>query len=212
MVRKARPPSAADEYLPRAHTLRALRAAAGSCKACPLWKPATQTVFGDGPTSARLMLIGEQPGNEEDLVGRPFVGPAGRLLDKALADAGVGRDGVYVTNVVKHFKFEPRGKRRIHSKPNAAEVDACQAWLAAELDALRPEVVVCLGATAAQALLGRDFSVTQRRGELVQTNRHLTIATWHPSAILRAPDPVSRARMRDEIVQDLAKAGARVKR
>jgi DNA polymerase len=155
------------------------------------------------------VLVGEQPGDEEDLLGRPFVGPAGRVLDQALEAAGVSRDKVYLTNAVKHFKFEPRGKRRLHSKPNAAEIHACHAWLDAELATLNPTVVVCLGATAVGALLGRAVSVTRDRGQPVEAHGRVFMATWHPSAILRAPDPKSRATMRADLVRDLASAWVR---
>ena len=171
-----------------------VRLAAAECKACDLWKTGTQTVFGEGAAPARLMLVGEQPGDKEDLAGRPFVGPAGRILDQALEEAGIDRDGVYVTNAVKHFKWEPRGKRRLHKRPNAAEITACRPWLDREIELVRPRVVVCLGATAAQALLGRAFRVTQQRGEFFpQPEGHLVTATVHPSSILRAPDPAARA-------------------
>src|SRR5215472_2802736 len=168
---------------------KSVREAAAGCQACDLWEGATQTVFGEGATTARVMLVGEQPGNEEDLAGRPFVGPAGRLLGKALDEAGISRDDAYVTNVVKHFKWEPRGKRRIHVKPNAVEIAACRPWLESELEIVRPKVLICLGATAAQALLGRQFRVTQKRGKLVESllAPHV-LATVHPSSILRAPD------------------------
>src|SRR6266550_1058214 len=142
-----------------------LRAAAKGCRACDLWRRGTQTVFGEGPPDADVMFVGEQPGNDEDLAGRPFVGPAGRILAQALDEAGIDRSRTYITNAVKHFKWEPRGKRRIHKKPNAAEINACRPWLDAEISVLKPQVIVCLGATAAQALLGRDFRVTQHRGE-----------------------------------------------
>jgi uracil-DNA glycosylase family protein len=178
---------------PPAHaSLEQLRDAACSCHGCDLYRDATQTVFGDGARDARLMLVGEQPGDQEDRAGEPFVGPAGRLLDKALAQAGIDRQDVYLTNAVKHFKFKPaqRGKRRIHQKPNRTEVVACRPWLLAELDAVQPELVVCLGATAAQALLGTAFRLTQHRGEVLdlpESNAKVT-ATVHPSAVLRAPD------------------------
>jgi len=169
--------------------LEELRATAATCTACDLYRNATQTVFGKGLTRARVMLVGEQPGDKEDLAGEPFVGPAGRLLDEALTAAGIDRDEAYVTNVVKHFKFEQRGKRRIHKKPNMSEVNACRPWLEAEIEAVQPAALVCLGATAAQALLGRAFRVTQHRGELVESElAPLVTATIHPSAILRAPD------------------------
>ncbi len=166
-----------------------LRSTAATCTACDLYRNATQTVFGKGLTRSQVMLVGEQPGDKEDLEGEPFVGPAGRLLDEALTAAGIDRDQAYVTNVVKHFKFEQRGKRRIHKKPNMAEINACRPWLDAEIEVVRPTALVCLGATAAQALLGRSFRVTQHRGEFVESDlAPLVTATIHPSAILRAPD------------------------
>ncbi|MFC0437555.1 UdgX family uracil-DNA binding protein [Kutzneria buriramensis] len=170
--------------------LTALRRAAAECQGCGLYRDATQTVFGAGPADARMVLVGEQPGDREDLAGEPFVGPAGMLLDRALGDAGIDRDEVYVTNAVKHFKFTlpARGKRRIHQKPSQGEVSACRPWLLAELDRVRPELVVCLGATAASALLGPDFRVSQRRGEIVAAQGIPAMATVHPSAVLRAPD------------------------
>jgi uracil-DNA glycosylase family protein len=170
-----------------------VRLAAAECKACDLWKTGTQTVFGEGAEKAQLMLVGEQPGDKEDLAGRPFVGPAGRILDQALEEAGIDRERVYVTNAVKHFKWEPRGKRRLHKRPNAAEITACRPWLDREIELVRPQVVVCLGATAAQALLGRTFKVTQQRGEFfAQPEGHVITATVHPSSILRAPDAATR--------------------
>jgi DNA polymerase len=188
-------------------TLEDLRAEAAGCTACDLYRHATQTVFGDGSSGVRLMLVGEQPGDREDVDGRPFVGPAGQLLDKALAEAGIDRTLVYVTNVVKHFKWTPRGKRRIHQKPNAEELAACRPWLEQEVEAVGPEVLACLGATAAQALLGRTFRVTKERGtmrELKLGSRTLTAtATVHPSSILRAPDEDGRAREYDAFVADL---------
>jgi DNA polymerase len=180
-----------------------LRAAARGCTACPLYRRATQTVFGAGP-AAPVMLVGEQPGHEEDLSGAPFVGPAGRLLDRALAAAGIPRPGVYVTNVVKHFKWKPQGKRRIHEKPSASEIAACRPWLDAEIAVVRPRVLVCLGATAAQALLGRGFRVTEQRGRLVPSPLapHV-MATVHPSALLRMPDPDERHAALERFVADL---------
>ncbi len=172
---------------------KGLHDAAAECKACDLWKRGTQTVFGEGRATAKVMFVGEQPGNDEDLAGKPFVGPAGRLLDKALAEAGIDRKLAYVTNVVKHFKWEPRGKRRIHAKPNSAEIIACLPWLHAELQLIRPRVLVCLGATAAQALLGRAFRVTAQRGRFVESDlAPFVTATVHPSSILRAPDDEKR--------------------
>ena len=174
-------------------SLEQVRLAAAECKACDLWKTGTQTVFGEGAEGADLMLVGEQPGDKEDLAGRPFVGPAGRILDQALEEAGIDRDGVYVTNAVKHFKWEPRGKRRLHKRPDAGEIAACRPWLDHEIELVRPRVVVCLGATAAQALLGRTFKVTKQRGEFFpQPAGHVVTATVHPSSILRAPDAAAR--------------------
>jgi DNA polymerase len=184
--------------------LRTLRTAAAGCRACDLWRLGTQTVFGAGPVRAEAMLVGEQPGDSEDLAGKPFVGPAGRLLDRALAEAGLDRRALYLTNVVKHFKFEPRGKARLHKKANAAEQAACRPWLAAELDRVRPRFVVCLGAMAAQTILGADFRVTRERGRWIEVGAgQRALATWHPSAILRAPDPAARATAYAELVADL---------
>jgi DNA polymerase len=177
----------AAPLVPTTRSLNPLREAAADCKACPLWQTGTQTVFGEGSSKAEAMFVGEQPGDREDREGRPFVGPAGRLFDEALAEAGIDRRLAYVTNVVKHFKWVARGKRRIHQKPNASEIAACRPWLEAELEVVRPRVLVCLGATAAQALFGRDFRVTQRRGKLVETGlAPNALATVHPSSILRA--------------------------
>jgi uracil-DNA glycosylase len=185
----ARQSETAAPLVPERPTLPRLREAAAGCRACPLWQTGTQTVFGEGTRSAEVMLVGEQPGDREDREGSPFVGPAGRLLDGALVDAGIDRRLAYVTNVVKHFKWVGRGKRRIHQKPNWSEITACRPWLEAELAVVKPRVLVCLGATAAQALLGRDFRVTQRRGELVEADlAPHTLATVHPSSILRADD------------------------
>jgi DNA polymerase len=192
------------DLIPPRPTLSALRAAAQRCKACPLWKTGTQTVFGEGQSKATVIFVGEQPGNDEDLAGKPFVGPAGKLLDKALQEAGIGRSEVYVTNVVKHFKWEPKGKRRIHKKPNLREIAACRPWLEAELGVLKPKVLVCLGATAAQALLGKDFKVTQQRGKLITSELgNRAMATVHPSSILRAPDKESRHEQYKLFVKDL---------
>jgi len=198
-----------DAALTGARSLDELRELARGCRACELWRRATQTVFGDGPASARVLIVGEQPGNSEDLEGAPFVGPAGRLLDRALVEAGVDRESVYVTNVVKHFKWRraPSGKRRIHQKPDAGEVQACRPWLEAEAARVRPELIVALGATAAQALLGRAFRVTQQHGAVLASDLGPTLATIHPSAVLRAPDDA-----RDEtyagLVADLRAAAA----
>ena len=181
-----------------------VRLAAAECKACDLWKLGTQTVFGEGAQSAELMLVGEQPGDKEDLAGRPFVGPAGRVLDQALAEAEIDRTNVYVTNAVKHFKWEPRGKRRLHKRPDAVEVAACRPWLDKEIELVKPRVVVCLGATAAQALLGRSFKVTKQRGELFpQEAGHVITATVHPSSILRAPDAATRESELAAFTEDL---------
>lgn len=194
----------ARPWLPDKPTLPRLREAAAGCKGCDLWQRGTQTVFGEGSAHARVMMVGEQPGDKEDLQGRPFVGPAGAVLDKALAEAGIDRNDVYVTNIVKHFKWEPRGKRRIHKKPNALEISACRPWLEAEIAVTRPEVVVLLGATAAQGILGRDFRVTQHRGEWVSSDiAPFVLATVHPSSILRAPDDESRHEEMRKFVADL---------
>ncbi|MEO3797962.1 UdgX family uracil-DNA binding protein [Nonomuraea sp. B10E15] len=178
----------AARFLPEHLDLDALRGAAARCEGCDLHRAATQTVFGEGPRRAAFMLVGEQPGDQEDRQGHPFVGPAGRVLDRGLQEAGIERESVYLTNAVKHFSFTPRGKRRIHQKPTAAEIDACRPWLDAELAVVRPRVVVVLGATAARALLGREFRVTRHRGEPVPLGDALAVATVHPSAVLRAPD------------------------
>jgi DNA polymerase len=194
----------AADLIPDQPSWESLRDAAAGCRACDLWKRGTQTVFGEGAMEARVMLVGEQPGNEEDLAGHPFVGPAGRLLDRALEEAGIDRSLAYVTNVVKHFKWEPRGKRRIHAKPNSVEIAACRPWLEAELAAVRPRVLVCLGATAAQALLGRQFRVTQDRGRWIESQlAPYVMATVHPSSILRAPDDETRHAERERFVGDL---------
>jgi uracil-DNA glycosylase family protein len=196
----------AAPLIPERPTLGKLRKAAADCRACPLWENATQTVFGEG-SEAELVLVGEQPGDEEDLAGRPFVGPAGRLLDSALEQAGIDRKLAYVTNVVKHFKWQPRGKRRIHQKPNAAEVAACRPWLEAELDLVQPKVLVCLGATAAQALLGRQFRVSKDRGVPVESDlAPVVMATVHPSAILRAEDRDRELELFVEDLRQVAKA------
>jgi uracil-DNA glycosylase len=210
MARKL-PISAAD-FLPPRKTLPALRQASKSCRGCDLWQRGTQTVFGEGRAGAEVMMVGEQPGNDEDLQGRPFVGPAGKVLDKALAAAGIDRDDVYVTNAVKHFKWEPRGKRRIHKKPNGIEIAACRPWFDAEADAVKPKVIVALGATAAQALLGRDFRVTQSRGNVITTGSVPIIATVHPSSILRAPDEESRHAEMARFIDDLRVVAAHIHR
>ena len=196
-------PSAA-EYVPATTDLAKLREAAGGCRGCHLYRDATQTVFGAGPATARVVMVGEQPGDVEDRRGLPFVGPAGKVLDRALEEAGIDRSLVYVTNAVKHFKWKARGKRRIHQKPTWSEVTACRPWLEAELEVVRPRVVVCLGATSAQSLLGRDFRVTQHRGELLESDiaEHVT-ATVHPSSILRQQDEGSRHAELAAFVDDL---------
>ena len=185
-------------------SLAKVRSAARTCRNCDLWKTATQTVFGEGPARAPIMLVGEQPGHEEDLAGHPFVGPAGKLLDRALEDAGIDRRRVYVTNVVKHFKWEPRGKRRIHKKPRQSEINACRPWIEDELAIVKPKALVCLGSTAAQALLGRGFRVTAQRGTPVPSPlAPIVVATVHPSAILRAPDEQTRHAEYQRFVDDL---------
>ncbi|MDQ3890948.1 MAG: UdgX family uracil-DNA binding protein [Actinomycetota bacterium] len=197
----------AAELVPERPTLSALREAAAGCKACELWRTGTQTVFGEGAVESEAMFVGEQPGDQEDQQGRPFVGPAGRLLDEAMVEAGIDRTKAYVTNAVKHFKWEPRGKRRIHQKPNSAELTACRPWLEAELAVVKPEVLVALGATAAQTLLGRQFRVTKQRGIAIQSDLapHV-LATVHPSSILRAPDEEARRLAFAEFVDDLRTA------
>ena len=194
----------AEAFLPERHSLSALRDAVQGCRGCDLYRNATQAVFGEGARHAEVMLVGEQPGDKEDLAGHPFVGPAGKLLDKALEEAGIDRSQAYVTNAVKHFKWQARGKRRIHQKPSWSELAACRPWLEAELEIVRPRVLVCLGATAAQSLLGRDFRVTKHRGELVDSPlaEHVT-ATVHPSSILRQQDEESRRAELAAFVDDL---------
>ena len=202
MARAQATGSAAD-FLPERPTLPALREAAAGCRGCHLWQVGTQTVFGEGPEDARACFVGEQPGDQEDRAGRPFVGPAGRLFDQALEAAGIDRATVYVTNAVKHFKWQARGKRRIHQKPNAAEVAACRPWLEAELAVLKPQVLVLLGAVVAQSLLGREFRVTQHRGELLDSElAEAVTATVHPSSILRG-DPAEREQSFNAFVDDL---------
>ena len=198
----------ANAFLPTRVTIPNLQRAAAECKGCDLWKNATQTVFGEGPSKALVMFVGEQPGDYEDRKGHPFIGPAGRLLDEVLIEVGIDRTEVYVTNVVKHFKWEAaqRGKRRIHKKPRHSEIEACRPWLDAELKAVQPKVLVCLGASAAQGLLGTSFRVTRERGKLIPSDlAPYVMATTHPSSILRAPDSHERARQRAEFVRDLKK-------
>jgi uracil-DNA glycosylase len=197
-------PETAAALVPERPSVPRLREAARGCKACDLWKRGTQTVFGEGTRNAEIVFVGEQPGDKEDLAGKPFVGPAGRLLDKALEEVGIDRRLAYVTNVVKHFKWEARGKRRIHQKPNAEEIGACRPWLDAELAVVRPTILVALGATAAQALLGRQFRLTHHRGELVDSDlAPYVLATVHPSSILRAPGDEARRRAYADFVADL---------
>jgi DNA polymerase len=197
--------------VPTRRTLRTLKIAARGCRACPLWRRATQTVFGEGTATADVMLVGEQPGNDEDLEGRPFVGPAGRILSKALEEAGIDRNRTYVTNVVKHFKWEPRGKRRIHAKPRASEIGACRPWLDAEIGLLHPRVVVCLGATAARALLGASFRVSIDRGRFVASSiAPFVTATVHPSSILREPDAKARHEAMRAFVTDLKRVAEKL--
>jgi uracil-DNA glycosylase len=194
-------------FVPDTRDLTKLRAAAASCQGCELYKQATQTVFGEGPRDAQLMLVGETAGDQEDLAGRPFVGAAGRLLDEALVEVGIDRKTTYVTNIVKHFKWTPRGKRRLHAKPSSREIAACFPWLEAEIQSVDPELIVCLGATAAQGLLGRDFRITRQRGEILESPRAAhVLATYHPAAVLRAPEESARRAMRADLVSDLTVA------
>lgn len=197
--------SAADFIPPGRLSLPKLDAAAQGCRGCDLYKRATRAVFGQGPRAARIVMVGEQPGDQEDLAGEPFVGPAGRVLDESLRAAGIDRELVYITNAVKHFKWTPRGKRRMHSKPSAREIKACRPWLEHEMALIQPEVVVCMGATASQSLLGNSFRLTRHRGEFIEGTRWApaVLATIHPSAILRMPDQQARRMAREEFVRDL---------
>ena len=202
MAKTAQP--TAEPFVPERPTLPRLRQAADACTGCHLYEGATQTVFGEGSRQAKVMLVGEQPGDREDIEGHPFVGPAGRLLDRALEEAGIQRSEAYITNVVKHFKYTMRGKRRIHQRPDAEEIAACRPWLDAELSVVKPQVLVCLGATAAKALLGSSFKVTKQRGEFVESDlAPLVTGTVHPSSILRAPDDESRHRAYEDFVEDM---------
>ena len=194
----------AAPLIPPHPTIPSLRAAASDCRACDLWKLGTQTVFGEGGSKPRVMFVGEQPGDQEDIQGHPFVGPAGKVFDKALAEAGIDRKEAYVTNAVKHFKWEPRGKRRIHKKPNSMEITACKPWIEAEIDVLKPDVIVCLGATASQSLLGRDFKVSKQRGVWIPSAlAPFVMATVHPSSLLRAPDEETRRLETQRFIDDL---------
>lgn len=211
-MKKTPDKNSAAGWIPKNPTLGGLKTAAQNCRGCDLWRNATQTVFGEGKPGAKMLLIGEVPGNQEDVEGHPFVGPAGKLLDAALVEAGIERTEVYVTNAVKHFKWEPRGKRRIHKKPNAAEIAACRPWLDAEIAVVRPRIIVCLGATAAQALMGRDFRVTQHRGEFLKSElAPFVMATVHPSAILRMPDENEKKEEMKRFIADLKKASKALK-
>jgi uracil-DNA glycosylase len=202
-------PNDATPFLPERRTLTSLREAAASCRGCPLWRKATQTVFGEGRKDSRLMMIGEMPGDREDREGEPFVGPAGRELDKALEAAGIERKDVYITNVVKHFAFEERGKRRLHRTPKRFEVDACRPWLEAEIEVVRPEVLVLLGATAGKALFGSKFTLRDSRGRPLESDlAPLVTATIHPSSILRQRDDASRHAERRAFIEDLQRVAA----
>lgn len=197
-------PNSAAEFLPRERTLEAVREAARSCKGCDLYENATQTVFGEGPQRADVVLVGEQPGDQEDRQGHPFVGPAGRILDKALAEARIPRDQVYITNAVKHFKWIWRGKKRLHQKPAIRQVTACRPWLESEIEVLRPKVLVCMGATAAQSVLGKSIPITKERGKFFDSNLSLaTFVTVHPSSILRHPDREEQERAYQDFVYEM---------
>ena len=202
----------AEPFLPERITLPALREAAAGCRGCPLYKTGTQTVFGEGVAAARVMMVGEQPGDQEDRAGKPFVGPAGRVLNEALQEVGIDRSEVYVTNAVKHFKWEPRGTRRLHAKPNSREMAACKPWLMAELQVVKPTTIVCLGATAAQDLMGKDFRITKERGKVFKDTAYAPwlIATYHPSALLRMPDEDAREKAMKEFLSDLRKVKERI--
>jgi uracil-DNA glycosylase family protein len=213
MAKSARTTGSAADFIPPRPTLPKLRAASAGCRGCHLWMVGTQTVFGEGPKTARVLLVGEQPGDQEDKLGHPFVGPAGRLLDVALEAAGLDRREVYVTNVVKHFKWErgEKGARRIHKKPNDGEIRACRPWLDMEIALVKPRAIVALGATAAQALLGKQFRVTRQRGTPVASPlAEFVVATVHPSSILRAPDKEARERATEEFIDDLRRVASLV--
>src|SRR4051794_37944765 len=202
-------PNDATPFLPERKSLKALREAAAGCRGCHLWRPATQTVFGEGRAGSKVVFVGEQPGDREDREGKPFVGPAGRELDRALEEVGIDRGDVYITNVVKHFKFEERGKRRMHKTPKRFEIDACRPWLDAELESVDPEALVILGATAGKALLGNQFRITRERGRPLESDlAPLVVATVHPSSILRAPDDAARHAEREALTGDLRAVAA----
>jgi uracil-DNA glycosylase len=203
-------PRSALEYLPPHHDLKSLKHAAEQCRGCDLYQQATQVVFGEGRVHSPLFLVGEQPGDREDQKGRPFVGPAGLLLDKCLESAGIDRQDVYVTNAVKHFKWEPRGKVRLHKKPSSLEIAACRPWLESEIEAVQPQIIVCLGATAAQDLLGSQFRLTRHRGEVFPTPYGPVTATIHPSAILRMPEPDAKEAETASLISDLKAAAVYV--
>jgi len=203
----------ATPFLPVIHDFKHLKTAAQSCRGCDLFQQATQTVFGEGPFPSRLMLLGETQGDREDLAGKPFVGPAGALLDESLEAAGLERKTVYVTNAVKHFRYEERGKRRLHKKPNQGQTEACRPWLLAEIELVAPKLIVCMGATAAQSLLGKEFRVTKSRGQLVEREEEAAILpTYHPSAILRAASHADRKRLKEQFVDDLKTAASFLRR
>ena len=210
-MRAAKRAEGAEAYIPPDAALAQLKGAVQSCRGCDLYLHATQAVFGEGPALARIVMVGEQPGDKEDLAGHPFVGPAGALLNRAMEDAGIDRSDVYVTNAVKHFKFEPRGKRRIHKKPSDTEIAACKPWLWAELQRTRPEVIVCLGATAARSVIGKEHHLLQRRGQFFPHSTGASVtATVHPSSILRAPDETRRHAGYAAFVQDLRAVRAKL--
>jgi uracil-DNA glycosylase family protein len=207
------PKTSAADFLPDRLNLAALRRAADVCRGCDLYKNATQTVFGEGPRRARVVLIGETPGDREDIEGHPFVGPAGRLLDECLEAAGLDRGEVYITNAVKHFRWESRGQRRLHKTPSARQIAACRPWLDAELKVIRPAAIVCLGAVAAKSIFGNNFRVSLQRGKFVKSElAEIALATRHPSAVLRAPDAEDRHRKREELTKDLAAVGRHLKK
>lgn len=205
--------SSAAAFIPEEPTLASVRAAAAECRACDLWKVGTQTVFGDGGNDAEVMLVGEQPGDQEDRTGKPFVGPAGQLLDRALVEAGINRQKTYVTNVVKHFKWVAKGRRRIHQSPDSWEITACRPWLETEILLIKPQIIVCLGAIAAQTLIGKQFRVSRQRGMFIGSSlAPFVIATVHPSSILRIPDDAARAGATRQFVDDLKKVATQLSR